>query len=262
MTTTVSVWMTTWDSTPVLHGEGIPLYLSLLLPFSLCLYLSIYLSITLFISLSLPIYLSFSLLFCPCISFSVFIYLSSSEYFPYAEAVSDTLRKVRDAAERPGPPLFLHQVKYMYNYDCTISPRCPVYQDLPTNCRVKAPTPGGECCGDLQCDPFPTTPGATNPSPSSPSRDQSTGSTTPGMYDPNCLDKLSNCKAYETLSCRGVYEAWARENCNLTCGHCRMYLAPGLWRDRLIMLFENTSILCQDLLHTRLLTLTTDLGSV
>ncbi|GFS00186.1 collagen alpha-4(VI) chain [Elysia marginata] len=103
-------------------------------------------------------------------------------------------------------------------YTCTSL--CPVYQDLPSTCRVKAAVPGGQCCGELQCDPFPTSPSVTNPSPSSPPAGTSLASVSPGLYDPLCHDRLSNCKAYESSSCGGIYQSWARNNCNLTCGYC------------------------------------------
>ncbi|GFO23765.1 collagen alpha-4(vi) chain [Plakobranchus ocellatus] len=116
-----------------------------------------------------------------------------------------------------------------YNCQCedgtlglyTCRAQCPLYENLSSMCRVTAPAPG-QCCGDLQCDPFPTTPTPVNQSPST-SPGLSSAPTTPAAYDPLCNDRLSNCKAYERSSCQGIYEAWARNNCNLTCGYCSMY---------------------------------------
>lgn len=35
-----------------------------------------------------------------------------------------------------------------------------------------------------------------------------------------CKDALENCAGFGSDACKGLYEAWARDNCALTCGYC------------------------------------------
>ncbi|GFO07035.1 collagen alpha-4(vi) chain [Plakobranchus ocellatus] len=42
----------------------------------------------------------------------------------------------------------------------------------------------------------------------------------PTTQDPNCHDKLDNCANIGSFYCSGIYQDWARINCNSTCGLC------------------------------------------
>lgn len=39
-------------------------------------------------------------------------------------------------------------------------------------------------------------------------------------FDIHCVDKIDNCGLFPPDSCVGQYEAWAMDNCNLTCAYC------------------------------------------
>ncbi|XP_067657919.1 uncharacterized protein ZK673.1-like [Haliotis asinina] len=46
-------------------------------------------------------------------------------------------------------------------------------------------------------------------------------------FDPTCVDKLPDCHMYDASSCHGIYEPWARDNCNNTCGYCHGMPTPA-----------------------------------
>ncbi|PVD30995.1 hypothetical protein C0Q70_10271 [Pomacea canaliculata] len=44
--------------------------------------------------------------------------------------------------------------------------------------------------------------------------------TATAKFDAACKDALENCAGFGSDACKGLYEAWARDNCALTCGYC------------------------------------------
>ncbi|XP_067656439.1 uncharacterized protein [Haliotis asinina] len=41
-----------------------------------------------------------------------------------------------------------------------------------------------------------------------------------GGFDPNCKDKIDNCKLFGADSCKEPYDGWAKANCANTCKYC------------------------------------------
>ncbi|XP_071090552.1 uncharacterized protein ZK673.1-like [Haliotis cracherodii] len=51
--------------------------------------------------------------------------------------------------------------------------------------------------------------------------------TSKATFDPTCVDRLPDCHFYDATSCRGIYEPWAKVNCNNTCGFCQGQPTPA-----------------------------------
>lgn len=94
--------------------------------------------------------------------------------------------------------------------------RCPTYTNIPPICRLV--DQAGSCCKRIECPSTSVTlpPGPTQAPPNTP----------PPTFDPLCHDAIDNCNAYGSDACGKTYEAWARRNCNLTCGFCSMFILP------------------------------------
>ncbi|XP_078338507.1 uncharacterized protein LOC111134355 isoform X1 [Crassostrea virginica] len=151
-------------------------------------------------------------------------------------------------------------------FSCT--PRCPVYTELPSFCTLD--TVPGDCCKKLNCPHVVPVGTTTTPKPTKPSCDwcrdtldtcesygqqacvapyipwakrncpnycnlceyscdQTPPTTTPLPVD--CRDKLDNCADYGKDSCTGIFEPWARENCQAFCSYCGTTPAQSVCHD-------------------------------
>uniref|UniRef100_A0A8W8JW71 VWFC domain-containing protein n=5 Tax=Magallana gigas TaxID=29159 RepID=A0A8W8JW71_MAGGI len=151
-------------------------------------------------------------------------------------------------------------------FSCT--PRCPVYTELPSFCTLD--TVPGDCCKKLNCPHVVPVGTTTTPKPTKPSCEwcKDTLSTcesygqqacvapyvpwakrncpnycnlceydcahTPPTTTPlpfGCRDKLDNCQDYGKDSCTGIFEPWARENCQAFCSYCGSTTAQSVCHD-------------------------------
>ncbi|KAK7115067.1 hypothetical protein V1264_001009 [Littorina saxatilis] len=91
----------------------------------------------------------------------------------------------------------------------TCRKKCNSYTALPPICQLT--TVANDCCPRVRCQ------AAATHSPPTTSASILTSASGPCSTP----DRLDNCKQYDkAVACVGQYEAWARENCAVTCGFC------------------------------------------